>query len=81
MKGTFPQITKFARSKTPDEWRETVSRTVESLRVFVRDNGEKAALGAFGLGIFVVMFFKLFIVVAALIALAFLTVLWLSERP
>ena len=50
-----------------------------ALRDFVRDNGEKAALSAFGLGIVVVLFFKLFVVVVALAALAFLTLLWLSE--
>jgi len=79
MRNIFKDITQFARSRTSAEWKKLVSDQLDDLRLTVRDNGEKAALVAFGVGILMVLFFKLFLIVCALGALSFLTVLWLSE--
>ena len=47
--------------------------------MWVREHGEKAALGAFGLGICIVIFFKLFVGLFALVALIYLTIITISE--
>ena len=79
MRNIFQDITRFARSKSSSEWKSSVWQKLDDLRVLVRDHGEKAALVGFGIGVGVVLFFKLFLVLTAIAALAFLTVLWLSE--
>jgi len=56
-----------------------VWQKLDDLRVMVRDNGEKAALLGFAIGIGVVLFFKIFLFLAAIAVLSFLTILWLSE--
>jgi hypothetical protein len=72
-------ITEFARSRSAEEWKALASERYQQLRVGVRENGEKSALLAFGIGILVVLFFKLFLIVVAVAALSFLTILWLAE--
>lgn len=79
MRGIFSDITRFARSRSSEEWKVFLWQKVEGLRGSIQDNGEKAALAAFGIGIFVVLFFKLFLILVALGALSFLTLLWLSD--
>jgi len=79
MRNIFKDITQFARSRTSAEWKKLVFDQLDDLRLTVRDNGEKAALVAFGVGILMVLFFKLFLILCAVAALSFLTLLWLSE--
>jgi hypothetical protein len=79
MRNIFKDITQFARSRSSEEWKRLAFDKLDDLRVAVRDNGEKSAILAFGVGIVVVLFFKLFLILVALAALSFLTVLWLSE--
>jgi hypothetical protein len=79
MRNIFKDITQFARSRTSAEWKKLVFSKLDDLRLAVRDNGEKAALVAFAVGIVMVLFFKLFLILCAVAALSFLTILWLSE--
>lgn len=79
MRNVLKEITEFARSRSSEEWRGLARQMFESLRVTVRDNGEKSALVAFGVGIVVVLFFKLFLLLVAVAALCCLTILWLAE--
>lgn len=79
MRNVWKDITEFARSRTAEEWKTLASERYDQLRVTVRENGEKSALVAFGVGILVVIFFKLFLILVALAALSFLTLLWLAE--
>lgn len=79
MRNVWKDITEFARSRSAEEWKTRASDTYDQLRVTVRENGEKSAVVAFGVGILVVIFFKLFLVLVALAALSFLTLLWLAE--
>jgi hypothetical protein len=79
MRRFIDHITEFARSRTPEEWKLLAYQKVDESRVWVREHGEGAALGAFGLGIFIVIFFKLFVVILALVALAYLTIIAISE--
>jgi hypothetical protein len=79
MRNIFNDITQFARSRSSDEWKAFLWQKFDDLRIAVRDNGEKAAFAAFAVGIFVVLFFKLFLILVALGGLAFLTILWLSD--
>jgi hypothetical protein len=79
MRNVWKDITEFARSRTAEEWKTLASERYVQLRITVRENGEKSALLAFGVGILVVIFFKLFLILVALAALSFLTLLWLAE--
>lgn len=79
MRNVWKDITEFARSRTAEEWKTLASERFDQLRITVRENGEKSALMAFGVGILVVIFFKLFLILVALAALSFLTLLWLAE--
>jgi hypothetical protein len=79
MRNVWKDITEFARSRTAEEWKTLASERYDQLRITVRENGEKSALVAFGVGILVVIFFKLFLILVAVAALSFLTLLWLAE--
>jgi len=79
MRNVWKDITEFARSRSAEDWKTLASDTYDQMRITVRDNGEKSALVAFGVGILVVSFFKLFLILVALSALSFLTLLWLAE--
>lgn len=79
MRNIFNDITRFARSRSSEGWKAFLWEKFDDIRASVRDNGEKAAFAAFAIGIFVVLFFKLFLAVVALGALCFLTILWLSD--
>jgi hypothetical protein len=79
MRNVLKDITEFARSRSSEGWKALATEKLDTLRIVVRENGEKSALLAFGIGIIVVLFFKLFLIVVALAALSFLTILWLSE--
>jgi hypothetical protein len=79
MRNILKDITQFARSRSSDEWKSLAWQRMDDLRITVRENGEKAAVVAFGVGIVVVVFFKLFLILSAVAALSFLTILWLSE--
>jgi hypothetical protein len=79
MRNILKDITEFARSRSAEGWKTLARERFDELRIAVRENGEKSALAAFGIGIVVVLFFKLFLVLVALAALSFLTILWLAE--
>ena len=79
MRNILKDITEFARSRSAEGWKTLARERYEDLRIAVRENGEKSALAAFGIGIVVVLFFKLFLILVALAALSFLTILWLAE--
>ena len=79
MRNIVKDITEFARSRSAEGWKTLARERYDELRISVRENGEKSALLAFGVGILVVLFFKLFLIVVALAALSFFTILWLAE--
>jgi hypothetical protein len=79
MRNIVKDITEFARSRSAEGWKILARERYDELRISVRENGEKSALLAFGVGILVVLFFKLFLIVVALAALSFFTILWLAE--
>lgn len=79
MRNIVKDITELARSRSAEGWKTLAREKLDELRIAVRENGEKSALAAFGVGIFVVLFFKLFLIVIAIAALSFLTILWLAE--
>jgi hypothetical protein len=49
------------------------------LRELIRENGEKAAVVGFVLGIFIVVFFKLFVVLVMLLVAAYSTILIIAD--
>ncbi|MEN9847260.1 MAG: hypothetical protein RIS36_2407 [Pseudomonadota bacterium] len=79
MRNIVKDITGFARSRSAEGWKSIARERLDDLRIAVRENGEKSALAAFGVGVFVVLFFKLFLIVVAVAALSFLTIMWLAE--
>jgi len=82
MRKFFDRILGFSRSKSKEEWRAFFGQQGSSLRVFVQQNGEKAALLGFALGILIILFFKLFIVLACVAALlAMLLIICAESKP
>ena len=79
MRNILNDITEFARSRSAEGWKTLARERFDALRIAVRENGEKSALAAFGIGVVVVLFFKLVLILVALAALSFLTILWLAE--
>jgi hypothetical protein len=73
------RITKFAKSRTEDEWRAYVRERFEDLRILIRDNGEKAAVVGFVLGIGIMLFFKLFIILAVVAVAVYSTILIIAD--
>lgn len=69
------RITKFAKSRTEDEWRAYVRERLEDLRLLIRDNGEKAAIVGFAFGMGIILFFKLFIILAVVSVAVYSTIL------
>lgn|GEM_PF-1974471 len=72
MRNIFQPIVGFARSRTQEEWKALLGSQIGRGRVFVRENGEVAAVLGFAFGIGMVLFFKLFVVVFCLAALSYL---------
>lgn len=73
-------ITKFACARTPAQWWGLVFDGVEKIRLLIRENGEKAAVFGFVFGMALIMLFKVFVVLAALVALVFLSLVAISEH-
>lgn len=71
MRNIFQPLVDFAGSRTQQEWNEVFKGRLEAVRRFVRENGEVAALVGFGVGIAIVLFFKLFVFLFCLIALSY----------
>jgi hypothetical protein len=64
------RIIGLIRSKSREEWNQVVVDKVEQARDYVRSQGERAALIAFGLGVFLVIFYRLVIIVACIVLVA-----------
>jgi hypothetical protein len=79
LRGVVGRITEFAKSRTDDEWRAYTRQLLLQLRELIRENGEKAALLGFILGIFIVVFFKLFVVLIMLAIAAYSTILIIAD--
>jgi hypothetical protein len=80
MKDTIERVTRAIRSRTKAEWEQYFSDLLTQTREFVRSEGEKAALIGFGLGIFIVIFYKLALVLACLAVVAYQLILIISDK-
>ena len=60
------------KKRTQEEWKAYLSDQWTDLRIFVQENGEKAAVLGCAFGIVIVVFFKLFVFLVCLGALALL---------
>jgi hypothetical protein len=74
-------LRELIRSKNQAQWRATFNDWITTVRIFVQENGEKALILGFILGVIIVMFFKLFILVSCLSALAYLVVMVVADPP
>jgi hypothetical protein len=81
MKVTMQRIIDAIRSKRRDEWQALFQQKLSDLREYARAHGERAALGAFGFGMFVVVFYKVALLIACLAVLAYQLILILSDTP
>jgi hypothetical protein len=79
MRNIFQPLVDFAGSRTQREWKEAAQAQCERLRTFVRENGEVAALVGFGVGIAMVLFFKLFLLLCCLITLSYLLLIIMAK--
>lgn len=80
MKDAIQRITSAIRSRTKQEWQEYFSGQVSKVRDFVRAEGEKAAILAFCLGIFLVIFYKLAIVLTCLVLVGYQLILIIADE-
>jgi hypothetical protein len=67
-----------ARSKT--EWRQYFKMQVEQLRRYIQDNGERAAVVGFIVGVTIVIFLKFVIVLAVLTLIAYQTMIIVADE-
>lgn len=67
------------RSKTKLEWQRFFQDKLLAFREYVKRNGEKSALFAFVAGIFMVVFFRLTLILVCLVALVYLLILLISD--
>jgi hypothetical protein len=62
------------RSKSKQEWQEFFQERMTLAREYLRAHGEQGALIGFGIGIFIVLCFKLALLLACLGGLAYLLI-------
>lgn len=70
---------RIIRSKTKDEWQGWFGAQLAAARTYIQDNGEKAALAGFLVGIFIILFYKLFIFILTLLTLAYLIIITMAD--
>ena len=61
---------RFIRTRSREQWQQWATDRYEILRAWIKDNGEKASLVAFALGIALVLLYKLIIGAFALVVIA-----------
>ena len=76
----FEKWLNFARSRSREEWHELVRERFINARIFAQENGEKVFLVGLLLGVIVVLFYKVFILAAALVALSYLLIIVSTDR-
>jgi len=81
MKNVMQWVTDTIRARSRDEWQSFFQGKVADIREYARAHGERAALIAFGLGIFLVLCYKLALVVACIAVLAYQLILIISDTP
>jgi hypothetical protein len=81
MKNVIQRVIDTIRARSRDEWQSFFQGKVADIREYARAHGERAALIAFGLGIFLVLCFKLALVLACLAVLAYQLILIISDNP
>ncbi len=79
MKNIMHRITDIIRTRSRDEWQSFFAGKIAYLREYTRAHGERSALIAFGLGIFLVLFYKLALIVVCLALLAYQLILIISD--
>ncbi|MFO0416668.1 MAG: hypothetical protein ACK5Y6_05205 [Pseudomonadota bacterium] len=80
MGGIISKITDFARSRSKAEWQALVEGYWLDLKEYARANGEKAAVIGFALGIFIVVFYKLALLLACLAVLVYQLLLLIADQ-
>jgi hypothetical protein len=71
----FSSYTDRIKSRTRDEWFDYGIERVTDTRIWIQENGEKAAIVFLAVGIFLVLFFKLVLFLVALAAIA-MAIVW-----
>jgi hypothetical protein len=75
----FDGILKSIRAKSRAEWQAHLHGKVSFLRDYVRENGERAAVLGFLLGVFLVIFYKLALVLVCLAVVGYQLLLIMSD--
>lgn len=68
------------RRKSRAEWENLAKEKFTSLRIWIQENGEKAAVLSLILGVIVVLFFKIIMILLVLCALG-ITLVWALALP
>jgi hypothetical protein len=68
-------IGNFINQRTKAEWQKLLRERWTTVRIFVQEHGEVSALLGFGIGVFVVLFYKLFAFLFCVMMLAYLAIM------
>lgn len=68
-------IGNFINQRAKAQWQQLLREKWTNVRIFVQEHGEISALLGFGIGVFVVLFYKVFALIACILMLAYLTVM------
>jgi len=80
MHSSLQNIVGRIRARTQAQWKALFLERYELLRSLVREHGEIAAVVGFGLGIGIVLFFKLFVFLAVVAALAYSLIMLIAKE-
>lgn len=82
MRQLFIKLRNFVYSRSGDEWKSFFLSYVTEGRLFIKENGEKAAAIAFLLGILLVLFLKLVVILLmAAVVVVVGIIIWADNRP
>lgn len=74
------EVVTWIRGRTREEWQEFFQMVITDGRIWIQENGEKAALVGIIVGFLVAYLFKIFLFLAVLSSLA-VYLIWLISLP
>jgi hypothetical protein len=79
MRGVLEEVRRIIRAKTQSQWKAFFRAQIDAIRAFAQTQGEKAAFGGFLVGIFIVLFYKLFIFIVTILTLVYLIIITAAD--
>ncbi len=74
------QLRDLIKSRSKGEWRRYFRMQIDTVRRYIQDNGERAAVLGFIFGILIVMFLKLALILGVFAVIAYQLLLMLADE-